>query len=170
VRALPQVKEATFDIPSESFTITLHEGDGITAVLNAIQRLGFDPKLLDDIPAPTAAITRLDTPTSTTLREGLARATARGVPLVVAFGGPFCSLCKKFEEHTLRDARVLLRLERLESLQIDVEADPDAARDLDVHGVPDLWVLDGTGSVLARHNGFLDTDAFLALLDRVAKR
>jgi thioredoxin-like negative regulator of GroEL len=89
---------------------------------------------------------------------------------VIVIGGPFCPLCRRLEEHTLKDTRVVARLAAFEVLHIDIEADSAAAADLDVHAVPDIWALNGAGRVLARHNGFLDAEAFLAFLDRIRKR
>ena len=107
---------------------------------------------------------RLDAPTSPAVRDGLARARERGAVLVVALGGPFCRLCRRFEETTLADERVLEALEAVELLQVDVALDPAAARDFDVHAVPDFWLLDGEGRVLGRTNAALDVDGFLAFL------
>lgn len=164
MRVLAQVEHAAFDVPTETFTIRMRAGAESTPVVTTIEALGYGPELLDGPPEHTHRLARLDAPTSTAVREGLARARTRGVPLVVALGGPFCRLCRLFEETTLEDERVRTALEAVAFLQVDVELDPAAARDFDVHGIPDFWLLDGKGRVLARVNDYLDPDEFLAFL------
>ncbi len=164
MRVLPQVDRVEFDIPTETFTIDMKAGADTAPVLAAIKGLGYTPEVLDAAPAGQEAITHLRNPTSAALREALARAKSRGVPLVIDFGGPFCHLCRKFEQTALKDERVVKMLPDFEFLKIDVEADPDAVKDLDVHGVPDIWALDGGGKVLARNNGYMTPDAFIEFL------
>jgi thiol:disulfide interchange protein len=167
VRVLPPVERAIFDIPSGTFAIVLRPGADAQPVLAAIQALGYTPEIVGAPPAPAPGerMARLDEPTSPAVRDGLARARGRGVVLVVALGGPFCRLCRLFEETTLADERVLGALEAVEFLQVDVALDPAAARDFDVHAVPDFWLLDGEGRVLGRTNAALDADGFLAFLE-----
>ena len=165
MRVLPTVERAAFDIPTETFTIELRSGEDGAPVLAAITALGYTPEMLETAPEAVERAQRLESPTSNAVRDGLARAKARGVPLVVALGGPFCRLCRLFEETTLEDERVHAALDAVEFLQVDVELDAAAARDFDVRGVPDFWLLDGEGKVLARMNAYLDPDEFLALLE-----
>ena len=169
MRVLKQVSSAEFDIPSETFAVELAPGADVAPVLAAIQDLGYSPALVEEPPARTEQIERLAEPTSPALRDALARARTRGVPLVVDFGGPFCRLCRVFEETTLVDARVRELLADFEFLKVDVEQDEAAARDLDVHGVPDIWVLGADGAVLARHNGFLDPEQFAKFIEGVSR-
>ncbi len=164
MRVLPQVERASFDIPTETFAIDVKGGADTAPILAAIKGLGFTPEVLDAAPTKQAGLTRLDAPTSAALREALARAKARGVPLVIDFGGPFCHLCRKFEETALKDEQVRQALGSFEFLQVDIESDSDAAKDLDVHAVPDIWVFGGAGTMLARHNGYLSPTEFLAFL------
>ena len=170
MRVLPHVVHAAFDVPSETFTIRLESGADAAPILAAIRDLGYEPAVLDEAPGKTERIQRLDDPRSKAVRDGLSRARARGVLLVVELGGPFCRLCRLFEETTLADEGVGAALSAFEFLQVDVEQDPAAVKDLDVHGVPDFWVLDGVGRVLARHNGYLDPKAFLAFLELAGNR
>lgn len=164
MRVLPSVERAAFDAPPETFTIELRAGEDSAPVLAAISALGYTPEVLAAAPAARERARRIANPTSSAVRDGLARAQARGVPLVVALGGPFCKLCRLFEETTMEDERVLTALDAVEFLQVDVELDPEAAQDFDVHGVPDFWLLDGRGKVLARMNQLLDPDEFVAFL------
>ena len=164
MRVLPDVGRASFDIPTETFVVELRAGADPAPVLAAIEALGYEPSLLASPPERRERIARLAAPTSSAVRDGLARARARGVVLVVALGGPFCRLCRLFEETTLEDQRVRDALDGVEFLQVDVALDPAAAKDFDVHGVPDFWLLDGDGKILGRVNANLDPDEFLAFL------
>ena len=148
MRVLPPVERATFDIPSGTFTIGLKPGADAEPVLAAIQALGYTPEIRAAPAEGTERIARLDAPTSTAVR------------------GPFCRLCRLFEETTLAGERVLEALQAVELLQVDVALDPAAARDFDVHAVPDFWLLDGEGRVLGRTNAALDADGFLEFLER----
>ncbi len=169
MRVLDGVVSADFDIPAETFSIEMKAGAGSASVLAAIKGLGYDPEILDAAPEKRHEITKLRKPTSAALRGALARAKTRGVFLVIDFGGPFCHLCRNFEETALKDPRVVKKLTDFEFVKIDTEADPNAAKDLDVHGVPDIWALDGDGIVRARNNGYLNTADFLAFLEGLAK-
>lgn len=164
VRVLPQVARAEFDIPTETFSIELKAGASTAPILATIKDMGYTPEVLNAAPAGTIEITHLRNPTSTALRDAMARAGSRGVPLVIDFGGPFCHLCRKFEQTALKDKQVVRALAGFELLRVDVEGDPDAVRDLDIHGVPDIWMIDGEGKILARHNGYMTSTEFLAFL------
>ncbi len=169
MRVLDGVKRADFDIPTETFSIEMKPGAETAPVLAAIQELGYRPEILEKAPEKRDVITQLSNPTSTALRDALARAKARDVFLIIDFGGPFCHLCRKFEETALKDERVVEMLADFEFVKIDTEADAEAVKDLDVHGVPDIWALDGHGEVLARNNGYLTPEAFAGFMKGLGK-
>lgn len=166
MRVLDGVAQADFDIPTETFSIELHTGIDTAPLLRAIRKLGYEAELLEQAPPKAGVVTVLREPTSRALGAALARAKARGVPLIVCFGGPFCPLCRRFEETTLGDPRVEEALAGFEFLKIDTDVDPAAATDLDVHGVPDTWALGAGGRVRGRQSGSLTPEAFLAFLER----
>ena len=170
VRALPDVKTVAFDIPTETFTVDLADGGKARAVLEAIEGLGFEPRMLEAAPAPAAPPTRIGQPAAASLGAALERARAREVPLVVYAGGAFCPTCRTFERDVLSDGRVRQALGAFELLAIDIEKAPEAAADLGVVAVPDLWILSGDGAVLARENRTMDVAALLALLAEHAVR
>lgn len=169
MRVLPEVRGAAFDVPSETFVVELAHGADGAPVRAAIAALGFTPEVLEGPPPRAGPEQRLASPTAPALRGALERARARGVPLVVSLGGRFCAPCRVFEETTLGDPRVQALLAGFEFLKVDVEQDPAAARDLDVHGVPDLRVLAPDGTVRARHNGLLLPAEFVAFLTGLAR-
>ena len=165
MRVLPGVERASFDTPSETFTIHVRVDVSPEPILAAVQKLGFEPERVAGAPATTKRIERLVEPASKCLQEALAEATEQDKPLVLCFGANWCSLCRKFEITALKDERVRAELSTHSVfLHLDVDADPEAALDLGVAGIPDLWVLAPDGRVLARENRYLDAEAFLALL------
>ncbi len=170
MRVLPSVASVTFDIPTETFAVELREAGPVDVVLSTIRGLGFDPVVIDAPVDGAAELRRLEDPASPVLRAALRRATSRDVPLVIDFGGAFCSSCRAFERLVLGEARVQEALRAFELLKVDIEKDPTSAGDLGVTAVPDIWVLAGDGLVLARENRTMDAAAFLALLAQHAPR
>ena len=170
VRALPDVTDVTFDIPTETFTVDLAEDGKADTVLSAIKKLEFQPRLLDVMPTAPAERARIETPTSPRLKAALAQARERKVPLLVIFGGAFCPTCEAFERDVLSDSRVRDVLRAFEFVDFDVKDDPAAASDLGVKAVPDTWILSGDGAVLARENRAMDVATFLQLLEKHALR
>lgn len=164
MRVLDGVVKAEFDIPTETFTVEMAQGTDTAPVLAAIKGLGYTPEVLGKAPDKKDEIAQLGSPSSKALRDALGRARRRGVVLLIDFGGSFCHLCRKFEATALKDARVISMLADFEFVKIDTEVDPDAAKDLDVHGVPDIWALDGEGKVLARKNGYMTPEAFIEFM------
>ena len=167
MRVLPGVTGIQFDIPSETFVVVMRPGSKPDRALATIEKLGYEPVLLDALPdvERPRPVTRLEAPTSAALRKALERARRRDVRLVVAFTGTFCPLCAEFERTTLMDVRVRDALENhSEFLQIDVGKDAKAVRDLGVGLVPDVWFFASDGRRLGRENRFLDTDAMLGVL------
>lgn len=165
MRVLPGVERVSFDTPSETFTIHVRVDVGPGSILAAIHKLGFEPERLAGAPATAQRLERLAEPVSKRLQQALAQAAEQDKPLVLCFGAGWCSLCKKFAVTTLKDERVRAELNTHSVfLHLDVDADPEAAIDLGVAGIPDLWVLAPDGRVLARENRYLDAEAFLALL------
>ena len=168
MRVLPGVEHATFESSSSVFSVRLRPGAPKADVLDAIEACGYEPSLLDAPPSRPEPRARRITPRSTLLKDALARARERDVPLLVVGSGSFCMLSSRLEQTTLADARIRRSLAELDVLRLDLGADPDAARDLQVHAVPAVWLLDGDGRVLVRHEGFVDVDELEALLARGA--
>lgn len=166
MRALPDVSRVTFDIPTEVFSVQTMSG-ATERILSTIRGAGYEPDLLPAPPGAVSRIERLASPRSKAVVAALSRARARGVPLILDFWATWCGLCKKFEQTTLADPRVVkLIASNFELLKIDVDEDPEAAEDLNVKGIPDVWILDGDGLILARENRYMDPDEFLAVLQR----
>ena len=130
MRVLPGVKKAEFDVPSEVFTLEVQTRVEADSILKAIGELGYAPELLAGRPSIGGALGQLQDPRSTALKAALATAAKRKTPLVIDFAAPWCGLCKKFARVTLSDKRVASALKDFVFLKIDVDKDPQAAKDL----------------------------------------
>jgi thioredoxin-related protein len=99
-----------------------------------------------------------------------AEAVRQGRPIVFVVTSKGCGWCRKLEQTTLRDGRVIRALnESMVPLKIDVD-DPAYAplvEALRVEGLPTIAALGSDGRVLASHAGYLDDVQFLRLLRRV---
>lgn len=166
MRALPDVDSVQFDIKAETFTVELAAGGRPDAVLGAIRGLGFEPTQLDAAPASAPTPERVGSPTSARFEQALARSRRRGVALIVSFGGSFCSACQAFKQDVLGDGRVQAALRAFELLELDVAQEQQAAADLGVTAVPDIWVLSAEGLVLGRENRTMSAAEFLTVLAR----
>ena len=169
MRALPDVASVDFDIPAETFIVDLAEDGESAAVLGAIEKLGYEPKLLESPPATAPATKRILRLSAASLKAALARARERGVPLVVDCGGGFCPACLAFKRDVLSDSGVRKALAAFEFLEVDVEDDEAAASDLGVTAVPDIWIFSCEGVVLGRENRTMNAREFLEVLERHAK-
>ena len=166
MRVLPGVEQAQFDVPTEVFTLEVQAGVGVDSILEVIGQLGYAPELLAGRPRIGGALEQLQDPRSAVLKAALATAAKRTTSLVIDFAAPWCGLCKQFATVTLTDERVVSALNDFVFLKIDVDEDPEAAKDLGVAGIPDIWIVAPDGRVLARENRYLTPAEFLALLAR----
>lgn len=167
MRVLPGIESAEFDVPTEVFTLKTAAGTKPDTVLAAIRDLGFQPELLYGPAEAVAEVTSITDPKSDAVRQALARAKTRGVPLIVDFGATWCGPCKEFAQTTLTDERVKEALRDHEFLKVDIDEDPTAAKDFGVAGVPDIWFVGPAGKILGRENRHMNVEEFLAVLARI---
>lgn len=101
----------------------------------------------------------------------LERARAQDRLVFVEFWASWCTRCRKLEETTLRDARVIAELGDLLSYSLDAEGDrgrPIAER-FHVEDYPTLVFLEPDGEVRDVLSDYLAPDAFLAELSRIKR-
>lgn len=169
MRVLPGIESAEFDVPTEVFTLNTAPDTKPDGILAAIRGLGYEPQLLDGPVGAIASRTQITDPKSDAVRDALARAKERGVPLVADFGATWCGPCKTFAKKTLTDSRVVEALRDFELLKIDIDEDPAAARDFGVAGVPDIWYVAPDGKILGRENRYMNAEELIASLRAVGK-
>jgi hypothetical protein len=98
----------------------------------------------------------------------LAAAKASGQRVLVDFSAPGCAACAKMDATTLADADVQHALAGYQVVKLGVERDPAWAlfEALDLGATPAFVVLEASGAVVARRQGYLARDAMLAFLSR----
>lgn len=82
----------------------------------------------------------------------------------------WCSVCRRFESETLREATVRNRLDRYVLLSVDSDKDPELAARYGTAVLPTLVVFDAARNVLAKSVGFLSADELLRFLARAEAR
>ena len=79
----------------------------------------------------------------------------------VEFGAVWCPSCRMMKREVFPDPRVREALEDYVSVHIDVDGQPDTARQHAVYAVPTLIVMDPKGAVLAKWDGGMPVDQLL---------
>ncbi|GEM_PF-1139736 len=104
-----------------------------------------------------------------TLDDALARSTQTGRPVLVYATASWCPPCRGFKANTLSRGDVAAAIgEGFEAVYLDVDRAGDDARTLRVMAVPTIMVL-RDGRQVDRHEGAMETDAFLGFLERNAQ-
>lgn len=98
-------------------------------------------------------------------------ARSAGKLLWVQFTGPWCLFCRRMERETFTRPEVA---ERTRAGFVPVKVRSDEREDLTIRyqvtALPTTVILDPSGRVLARNEGYLDTGEFLTLIDSVRPR
>lgn len=81
-------------------------------------------------------------------------------PVVVQFHAPWCGPCKAISPHV--DAVAKEFEGRVDVVRVDVDAEPELAREAGVRGVPTLVAYRG-GAEVRRHSGMLGRDGLATL-------
>jgi HEAT repeat protein len=95
------------------------------------------------------------------LEEANRRALADRKPLLIVAGAKWCGACRELATE-LHAAAVQAELARWTPVYIDIDAQPAAATQLGVVGVPALRIRAAGGQQLAKRDGFLTADALVA--------
>jgi thioredoxin 1 len=101
-------------------------------------------------------------------RKDLARArseaVAAGKPVLVYFTATWCGPCQSMKRQTWTDPRVEAALGKVIPVKIDVDEQPNVARDFNVDGIPRLQLIRPDGSLGPAHVGFISADQLLLWL------
>lgn len=105
----------------------------------------------------------------TSFDEAKQLATTEDKLLFVEVYAPWCGSCKKMKKTSLSDTEVGERFdETFVSVAINGDASPgdELAEQWGVQGYPTLFVMDQSGTILAKQSGYHDKEALLAIASK----
>lgn len=87
-----------------------------------------------------------------------------GKPILVEFFSTWCAACKRMDEQTFADPKVLKEMGQWIPVKMDVDQHPDLAASYRVNGVPTLVFLDPDVRLITTLVGFTGPDEVLDLM------
>ena len=94
-------------------------------------------------------------------------AKEKGRPIVLDFGTVNCYWCKQLDVTTFRDPAVMKLLsDRFVAVKIDASKDQALAQSLNVSAFPTIVFANPDGTVLGRHEGYVDAARFQQQLQK----
>jgi thioredoxin-like negative regulator of GroEL len=91
----------------------------------------------------------------------------KNLPIVIDFGTPSCLWCRKLDETTFRDARVVaLMNERFVPLKIDGDREVHLTNQLRIESYPTIVLASADGKILSYLRGFQDAETLHEILQR----
>ena len=107
---------------------------------------------------------------SGTFDEALARARSEKKLLLVDVYTDWCGWCKKLDREVFADPRVAEASRSLVAIRVNAEKGGESvARRFDVQGYPTVLFVDGSGNVVKRVDGYVDTAEMLKILGALPK-
>lgn len=96
-------------------------------------------------------------------------AVERHVPVMVDVWAVWCVPCKRMDDETYRDARVVEEAGRVVALKVDADAQPIFIERYGVQAYPEVLFLDEVGREIGRMAGFQPAEGLFPLLRRAAE-
>ena len=91
--------------------------------------------------------------------EGMKLAKTRNKPVFLYFHAEWCTYCKKMEQTTFMDEKVLTYLnENFISIRIDTDKDTEISNQWKVRGLPTIWFLKPDGTKVDNLPGYVDEE------------
>lgn len=92
----------------------------------------------------------------------------KNLPILIDFGTTSCFWCRKLDESTFRDPRVVaLMNERFVPLKIDAEREAHLTNHLRIESYPTIVLATSDGKILSYVKGYQEADTFHEILQRV---
>jgi len=112
-------------------------------------------------PAAAAIVWRSD------YQQARKEAQEKKLPLILDFCMQGCIPCRRLEETTFRDPRVLAIVgEKFVALKVEQERDPNLVKALRIHGFPTIVLAGPDGSILNTLEGYQEAPALIHALQR----
>ncbi len=105
---------------------------------------------------------------STDIEGSLRRAASSGKPALLHFTASWCSYCRRMEQNTYSDSRVIARINsQFVPVKVDADRNRSLLKELGVQGLPAILVVSPELRPLKRIKGFQTSDALLGQLPTV---
>jgi HEAT repeat protein len=118
--------------------------------------------------APPASQPSSELPWLTSLDAGLAESQKSRRPILVDVGAEWCGWCRKLDVE-IKKPDVQAKLATWVLVKLDADKDTAVVRKLAVGPIPALRVLQGSGRIVAAHDGYLDSAKLIKWLDEQYK-
>jgi thiol:disulfide interchange protein len=145
---------------------------GVAAVIGAVLlTLGLQPPASESASATVdqgtqpAGAARDEIAWGHSLADGLKQAAEQKKPLMVDFYTDWCGWCKRLDEETYRDSKVVAKAKEFVAVKVNAEQDSDSAAKYSVDGFPTIVFLNSSGKEIHRVAGFAPPSDFLKQMD-----
>jgi thiol:disulfide interchange protein len=98
------------------------------------------------------------------LDQAMALARQQNKPIVTDFWATWCGPCKRMEETTWRDPKVIAAAAGFVMVKLDVDKATAAAQKYQVDSIPTIAVMDADGKVTKQQVGYTEADELLKLM------
>jgi YHS domain-containing protein/thiol-disulfide isomerase/thioredoxin len=114
-------------------------------------------------------------PGSLPWRDDFARAQeearSRNRPLWVQFTGPWCGYCRRMESEVFVSPEIIaLARDQFIPVQVQSDVNEELVARFDLSGLPATYLLDPSGRVIAKQEGYADPRSFRQFLDEALTR
>jgi len=109
------------------------------------------------------------TPSSITwlgYEEGIQKGKQEGMPILVDFYADWCPPCKKMDEDTYTDARVIQMSQQFIMVKVNVDDEPMLSNAYKIKYIPTAVFLDSNGHEVYRKTGYADASQFVNEMEK----